>query len=75
MRAIGLLGAIDGELDETNWTALAQAMRAERVHLHVNRRTGAVIVAPPLCIGEAELEDGFERMARAFRAVAERGSA
>ena len=70
VRAIGLLGAIDCGLDQADWAALSRAMRAERVHLHVNRRTGAVMVAPPLSIGETELDDGFERMARAFRTIA-----
>ena len=69
VRSIGLLGAVDCDLHPSDWVALSQAMRRERIHLHVNRRTGAVMVAPPLCIDEGELDEGFHRMRRAFESL------
>ncbi|MEM1415302.1 MAG: aminotransferase class III-fold pyridoxal phosphate-dependent enzyme [Myxococcota bacterium] len=74
-RTIGLLAALDLDLDEVGRARLAAALGEERVHVHVKgerqlRRPGAAIVlSPPLTISEDELAEGLGRLRRALSRV------
>ncbi len=68
-RALGLLGAVDCDLDEESFSRLRGAARRERVHLHFNHRCRALIVAPPLVIAEDELAEGFGRLRAALASL------
>ncbi|MEM9195114.1 MAG: aminotransferase class III-fold pyridoxal phosphate-dependent enzyme [Myxococcota bacterium] len=65
-RSIGLLGAVDLRLDAEGFRALTGALRQERIHAHIPRRGGCLILAPPLCISDEELHEGFRRLRRAL---------
>lgn len=68
-RGLGLLAAIDLTLDPAAWHELQQDLRRRRLHVHGNAKVGTLIVAPPLCISEAELDDGLGRLGEALRAI------
>ena len=70
LRAIGLLAAIELDLDPPGWKRLAEALRKRRVHAHVQQRAKCIILSPPLCIGEDELREGIDHI---DRAIAEAG--
>ncbi len=75
-RTLGLLAALDLDLDDQGRARFAAALREEGVHAHLKgprqlRRPGAALVlSPPLTISEAELAEGFARIDRALGAVA-----
>ena len=76
-RGVGLLGAVDLELDEDALGRLRAALRAERIHVHIKGRRqlrrahgGALVVSPPLCIDERTLTDGVRRVGDAIERVA-----
>jgi taurine--2-oxoglutarate transaminase len=62
VRSIGLLGALDLDLDAAAFERLSAALRERRVHLHVQKRVGALIFSPPLCISSEELDGGLSRV-------------
>jgi len=64
VRSIGLLGAL--ELDHVD--GLTQQLAARKIHAFVRGAEKMLIVAPPLCIDEAELADGFRRIEAALDA-------
>ena len=66
-RAIGLLGALDLQLNEESWAGLKSALRRRRVHVHINARIGTLVLSPPLCITEQELKTGCQAIADAIR--------
>lgn len=75
-RAIGLLGAVDVDLDAEGLKALGAALRRRRVHVHLKgprqlrrERGGAVVVSPPLCITEDELRSGLKQVGEAIDEV------
>ncbi|MEO0322672.1 MAG: aminotransferase class III-fold pyridoxal phosphate-dependent enzyme [Myxococcota bacterium] len=67
-RTLGLLAALDLDLDDARRERFAAALRAARVHAHLKgprqlRRPGAALVlSPPLTISEEELAEGFSRI-------------
>jgi taurine--2-oxoglutarate transaminase len=65
-RVIGLLSATELALDAAGWTRLRAALRSRRVHAHVQEKVGALVLAPPLVISEADLADGISRVAAAI---------
>ena len=67
-RAVGLLGAIELDLAPDRWSALAKSLQQKHVHLHVQPRARCLILSPPLCVTEDELDQG---LALVDRAVAE----
>lgn len=67
-RAIGLLGALD-LADDMDLAAFGAALKAEHLHAYVRKHERTLVVAPPLCIGEAELDDGLARVERALSAA------
>jgi taurine--2-oxoglutarate transaminase len=68
VRSLGLLGAI--ELPATDPARLARALAAERIHAFVRSRERTLVLAPPLCIEEADLRDGLARIGDAIEAAA-----
>ncbi len=74
-RGRGLLGAVDLHLSEEGLAKFKSALRAARIHAFVKGRkqlredNGALVLAPPLCISEEELSDGFTRISQALRTV------
>ncbi|MFW6050037.1 MAG: aminotransferase class III-fold pyridoxal phosphate-dependent enzyme [Myxococcota bacterium] len=58
-RVIGLLSATDLSLDAAGWARLREALRRRRVLAHPLPHIGALILAPPLCIGEEDLDRGL----------------
>jgi len=69
-RAIGLLGAIELDLEAAAWTKLKHALTERRVHVHVNPRVEAVVISPPLCISEDELAVGLVKLTEAIEEAA-----
>lgn len=69
-RAVGLLGAVDVDLDASGWDRLEAALVRRRIHVHLQRKVGAIVVAPPLVIAEPELRHGLGLLAEALREVA-----
>jgi taurine---2-oxoglutarate transaminase len=58
-RALGLLGGVELTLDASGWKLLAHALAARRILAHVVVASGMLIVSPPLCIDEGDLEAGL----------------
>lgn len=69
-RQIGLLGALDLAFDGEQFAALGAALGRRKIHAHLNPKVGCLVVAPPLCITEEELEAGLESVAEAIDEVA-----
>lgn len=69
-RQLGLLGAIDLAFDADRFASLRSALGRRKIHAHLNPKVGCLVVAPPLCIGEADLERGLEGVAEAIEEVA-----
>jgi taurine---2-oxoglutarate transaminase len=59
IRGLGLLAAVELELDEAGWRALVSGLGERRLSAHVDPRRGTVIFAPPLIIAEDELTAGI----------------
>ncbi len=66
LRASGMLAGLDLALDDAEIAALEARLAAERVYVHVNRRTRTLVLAPPLVITDAELGEGLARGERAL---------
>ncbi len=64
-RAIGLLGALDLAAD-VDLSALKRALAERHVHCFVRAKERALVVAPPLCVEEAQLREGVGRIADAL---------
>jgi taurine--2-oxoglutarate transaminase len=69
-RGLGLLGALEVELDDVRLGRLAQALASRRVHAHLRKKERTLVIAPPLCIGEDELAEGLRRVEDAIAAAA-----
>jgi taurine--2-oxoglutarate transaminase len=67
VRGVGLLAAIELEIEPASWQALSAALSARKLFVHVYARRGTVIFAPPLCIDQATLCHGIELFAGALR--------
>lgn len=57
-RGLGLLAALELELDDAALARLGQALSRRRVHAHLRKKERTLVLAPPLCITEEELELG-----------------
>ncbi|MFW5924699.1 MAG: aspartate aminotransferase family protein [Myxococcota bacterium] len=68
-RGLGLLSATDLDLDAAGWTRLREALAERRILAHVAPHAGALILAPPLCIAEAELRQGLRAVGEALEEV------
>lgn len=65
-RVIGLLSATELDLDDAGWSRLRLALKKNTVHAHVQQKSGALILSPPLCISEADLREGLARIGRSI---------
>ncbi len=65
VRVIGALAALDLVGDSTKWNKLSHALRKRFVHVHVQEKSGVLIVSPPLCIEEADLRSGLNLVSQA----------
>ena len=68
-RGLGLLGALELDFSADEWAKLREALSSRRVHVHVNPRVGALVLAPPLCITEDELAVGLVKLTEAIEEV------
>jgi taurine--2-oxoglutarate transaminase len=69
VRGLGLLAALELDADAPRWKALKGALKARQVHAHVKVRERCLVLAPPLCISEAELAEGLARVEGALQEV------
>lgn len=67
-RSMGLLAALEVELDDAGFGRLDRELAARRLMTHPNRRIKTLVVSPPLVIAEAELDDGLARIEAALLA-------
>jgi taurine--2-oxoglutarate transaminase len=65
-RALGLLAALEIDVDEARWGRIERELAARRVMIHPNKRIRTLIVSPPLVISESELDDGLARLEAAL---------
>ncbi|HEY8431589.1 MAG TPA: aminotransferase class III-fold pyridoxal phosphate-dependent enzyme, partial [Sandaracinaceae bacterium] len=66
VRGLGLLAALELELDDAALGRLAQALAKRRVHAHLRKKERTLVLAPPLCIAEDELALGVEFVEQAI---------
>ena len=69
-RSIGLLAAIELDVDDARWARLEHELAKRHVMTHPNKRIRTLIVSPPLVISDAELDDGLARIEAALTASA-----
>ncbi|MEM9069205.1 MAG: aminotransferase class III-fold pyridoxal phosphate-dependent enzyme [Myxococcota bacterium] len=68
VRCLGLLGGAHVDFDAEQLARLRNALTAREVFVHVKGSQqirgpgGMLILSPPLCISQAELEEGFRRI-------------
>jgi taurine--2-oxoglutarate transaminase len=65
-RGIGLLGALELELDDAALARVSAGLAERKVHAHLRTREKTLVLAPPLCITEDELTDGALRVEAAI---------
>lgn len=65
-RSIGLLAAIELVLDAAQYKKLEAGLSRRRVWAHVNPRAGCLLISPPLCIEEDDLQEGVLRVEAAI---------
>ena len=69
-RGLGLLAALELDLDDARLARLGKALAARRVHAHLRKRERTLVLAPPLCIAESELADGARLVEEAIAEAA-----
>jgi len=69
VRGLGLLAAVDVELDHAGVVALASELERRAIFLHLSARRKTAIFAPPLIISEAALATGMAAFAEAVTTV------
>jgi taurine--2-oxoglutarate transaminase len=67
VRGVGLLWALELNLTPARMKRLGEELRAR--HLHLHKRDNMVFVAPPLVIGEADLQAGVRTLGEALDAA------
>jgi taurine--2-oxoglutarate transaminase len=80
VRGLGLLFALELELDDARRGALSLAFRAEKIHVHLKGPSEiraprgfpstALVLSPPLCATESDVNEGIARIERALAKVA-----
>lgn len=73
VRGLGLLAALEIEAPRSAWATFGAELHQRRLSLHVDGSRGTAIIAPPLCISEADLRRGVQQVGDA--AVAAFGGA
>ncbi len=66
-RVIGLLAALDLAASPAQLKQLRVAFKHHRIHVHLRTDPGTLILAPPLCISQPELDQGLDLIEAAFR--------
>jgi taurine--2-oxoglutarate transaminase len=69
-RALGMLAALELDLDDARWSRLERELSARKIVTHPNKRIRTLIVSPPLVIEERDLDDGLSRIEEALVASA-----
>jgi taurine--2-oxoglutarate transaminase len=69
-RVAGLLAGLEVAGDEPRFARLAAALSRRRLYLHSYPRIRTLVLAPPLVIGEAELDHGLDLLEEALRETA-----
>ena len=64
-RGLGLLAALELDAPADAWARFHRELAARRLSLHVDGKRGTAILAPPLCITEAELVAGVRGVGEA----------
>ncbi|MCA9563412.1 MAG: aspartate aminotransferase family protein, partial [Myxococcales bacterium] len=70
VRNRGLLGAIELDFSAAQFKRFGECLNEQRVLTHLRPAEKTVIVSPPLCMTEAELDDGMSRIGAAIREAA-----
>lgn len=65
-RNLGLLGALEVDLDAEGLRRLGAGLAARKLHAYLRTRERMLVIAPPLCITEEDLADGVERIEAAI---------
>jgi taurine--2-oxoglutarate transaminase len=73
VRGLGLLAALEVECTPAQWAAFGRELAARKLSLHLEGKKTTAIIAPPLCIAEADLVAGVRALGDA--AVAAFGGA
>ncbi len=74
VRCRGLLAAVELETDLAFFTTLTVTLREVGLYLHLKPLERTLILSPPLCIDEKELEEGILRLEQALKAASKRNS-
>lgn len=69
-RGLGLLAALELDFDDPRLARLGQALARRRVHAHLRKKERTLVLAPPLCITEAELAEGTRLVEEAITEAA-----
>ena len=69
VRSIGMLAAIELEIAVDGWRRVRDEIDARGVYAHVYPSRGLVVLAPPLCIAQSQLEAGLEAVGDALHAA------
>ncbi|MGF1466909.1 MAG: aminotransferase class III-fold pyridoxal phosphate-dependent enzyme [Sandaracinaceae bacterium] len=68
VRGLGLLAALELDLDEAAFERFVDRLRARRLFVHARAPERTVVLAPPLVVREAELEEGLALLVDALEA-------
>ncbi len=69
-RGLGMLAALELDLDDAALGRLGEALTRRHVHVHLRKRERTLVLAPPLCIGEDALAEGVTHVEDAIAEVA-----
>lgn len=70
-RGLGLLAALELDLDDAGLARLGQALSRRHVHAHLRKKERTLVLSPPLCIGEDELALGARLVEEAIAEAAD----
>jgi taurine---2-oxoglutarate transaminase len=65
-RSMGLLAGLEIGGDAARFGRLSRALEARRIYAHPAPRIRTLVLAPPLVIGEAELDEGLRAVEEAL---------
>ncbi len=69
-RGLGLLAALELDLDDAALAKLAKGLARRHVHAHLRKRERTLVLAPPLCITEDQLAEGVRHVEEAIAEAA-----
>ncbi len=62
VRGLGLLAALEVECTPAQWATFGKELAARKLSLHLEAKKTTAIIAPPLCIAEADLVAGVRAL-------------